>query len=294
MLRRFTSERIRKAHHRRIVLRVSLSVGLIVSFFLFILALFSSKQVAIRSVLFEGNKAVSDEELFALVTPHLEGTYAHLLSRRNIFIFPKDAIEADILTSFVRIESVVIDREGLSKILVAVVERDPAGLWCGPAIVGSPVATASCYFIDETALAFAVAPRMNGGSFVIYERALPLKPIGKTLESSEGFNELGHLIDSFATLGFNTRRVIWKEDALELVTMFSTKTGEEGVRLRVPLAGPYEQAFTNLASIVQSQKSKKVGADEEPFVFVDLEYIDLRFENKIFYKKEAGAASVIE
>lgn len=288
MLRRFTSERIRKAHHKRVALHVSLWVGLVVAIFLLVLALFSSKQIAIKTVSFQGNKVVSDEELLAAVVPHLEGAYAHLFSRRNIVIFPRKAIEADILSSFVRIESVAVDREGLSKIIIAVVERDSTGLWCG----SSP--TASCYFIDETALAFAVAPRLNGRSFIVYERALPLKPIGKTLEPYEDFVELSHLIDSVATLGFNTRRVVWKEDALELVTMFSTRIGEESVHLRVPLTGPYEQTFTNLASIVQSQENKKIGADEEPFVFADLEYIDLRFENRIFYKEEAASSPVVE
>lgn len=289
MLRRFTSERIRKAHHRRVALRVGLWIALAVSLFLLILALFSSKQVAIMSVSFAGNEVVSDEELFAVVAPHLKGLYAHLLSRRNTLIFPKDDIEADILSSFVRIESVSIDREGLSEILVAVVERDPAGLWCD-----APSTNASCYFIDETALAFAPAPRMSGWSFIVYERALPLKPLGKRLEPHDDFVELDHLIDSVATLGFNTRRVVWREDALELVTMFSTRAGEEGVRLRVPLTGPYEQAFSNLASIVQSQKNEKIGTDEEPFVFSNLEYIDLRFENRIFYKEETVPASIVE
>ncbi len=290
MLRRFTSERIRKAHHKRIALTVSIWAGLIISSILLILVLFSSKQIAITSISFEGNKAITDEELFAVAAPHLEGSYLHLFSRRNIFIFPKNDIEADIHASFVRAEEVAIDRDGFSKLLIAVVERDPAGLWCGL----TTTSLAPCYFVDETALAFAPAPRMSGSSFIAYERALPLKPIGRQLVPQEEFDALNDFIGFIATLGFNTRRVVWKEDALELMTTFATKTGEEDVRLRVPLAGPYEQAFTNLASIVQSQKNKSVGADEEPFIFAGLEYIDLRFENRIFYKQEAGASSVVE
>ncbi len=289
MLRRFTSERIRKAHHKRLALAVGIWAGLIVSILLLILALFASKQIAISSVSFEGNKAISDEELFAVVAPHLEGSYLHLFPRRNIFIFPKDDIEEDIRTSFVRAESVAIERDGFSRLLITVVERDPVGLWCG----STTTLTAPCYFIDETALVFAPAPHMNGRSFIVYERVLPIKPIGKQLESQEAFGELNDFVDFIATLGFNTRRIVWKEDALELVTTFATKTGEEGVRLHIPLTGPYKQAFTNLASIAQSQKNKKIGADEEPFIFAGLEYVDLRFENRIFYKEE-GTPSVVE
>lgn len=290
MLRRFTSERIRKAHHKRLALNVGVWAGLVISSVLLLLALFASKQIAIKSISFEGNKAITDAELFAVAAPHLEGSYLHLFSRRNIFIFPKKAIEADIRASFVRAQNVAIDRDGFSKLVIAVVERDPAGLWCGV----TTTSLAPCYFIDESALAFAPAPRMSGSSFIAYERALPLKPIGKQITTQEGFDALNDFIGFIATLGFNTRRVVWREDALELMTTFATKTGEEDVRLRIPLEAPYEQAFTNLASIVQSQKNKSVGADEEPFIFTDLEYIDLRFENRVFYKEEAGVSPVVE
>lgn len=290
MLRRFTSERIRRAHHKRLALAVGVWVGLVVAVALLVLALFASKQIAIQTVSFQGNKAVSSRELFAVVAPHLEGAYAHLFSRRNIFAFPRRAIESDIIASSVRIESVAIERDGFSRLIITIVERDAVGLWCAP----PGVSAVSCYFIDATALAFAPAPRMNGRSFVAYERALPLKPIGAQLELQERFDELNEFIGFIAPLGFNTRRVVWMDDALEIVTTFATAMGDEDVRLRVPLTGPYEQAFTNLASIVRLQKDKKVGADEEPFIFANLEYVDLRFENKIFYKqKEATETSSV-
>lgn len=276
MLRRFTSERIRKARRKRLTLSVSLGVILVVSSFFLLVQLVNLPELAIDHVSLSGNRAVSSQEILALVEPELDGFYWHMFSKRNAFLFPRDVIEQAIAESFVKIKTVRVERDGLRTLSIDVVERQSAALWC------ATTGTRSCYFVDDTGIAFAVAPRLSGSSFISYEKDLPLNPLGQQLTDEAHFRELQNVMTFMMTLGLKPLRVSWKEGLLDVSVIAKTSNGDIATHIYIPLVGPYDSSLTNLASIL------------EGFDFVGVEYIDVRFENKVFYKEGEARSYELE
>lgn len=276
--RRFTSSRVRKERKKRLVIQIGLWLVLAASLLFLFVELVDLKQLRVERVRFEGNTAVTDEALWTLVAPYFEGSYAHLFSKKNIFLVPRGAVEKELLEHFVRLEDVSVTRDGLHGIVIRSTEREPAGLWCG-----EEGRLQTCYYLDENGLAFAPAPKLTGGTFLMYVRTFPERVIGKHLLGEEDFHALGDFINSLVTLGFHTERVTWENEAVVLSVRSSSL--EEGriirLGLKIPLTPPYDKAFSNLASVIQAAD------EEEPLSLGDIDYIDIRFENKVFYKKKA-------
>lgn len=266
MLRRFTSERIRKARRKRLGLSISLGVILVASLFFLFVQLVNLPELAIDTISFSGNRAVSSKEIQTIVEPYLEGYYGHMFSKRNAFLYQHDTIEQAIRDAFVKIKTVRVELDGLQTLAITVTERDPDALWCTPGSVRA------CYFVDDTGLAFAVAPRISGGSFVVYERDMPVSPLGGSLTNEDHFRELQEATAYMMTLGLKPYRVTWSEALLDVSVIAKTATGDVQTHVYIPERGPYKESLTNLASILQG------------FDFTGVQYIDVRFENKVFYK----------
>ncbi|HXK39599.1 MAG TPA: hypothetical protein VJ837_02095, partial [Candidatus Paceibacterota bacterium] len=215
-------------------------------------------------------------------------------------IAPLRSIERELLERFVRLKDVSVRREGLHTLVVVSVERKPRALWCPPteaptetpeqagglAQTGGREAGAvpSCYYLDENGLAFAQAPRLTGGTFVVYERTFPEQVVGAYITAPEHLRVLNGFIDSIVPLGFRTDRVTWQSDAVVVSVRNVVGGGRTAyLDIKVPLSSPYDKAFSNLASVMQT-------ADEngEPLSLEEIEYIDVRFENKVFYKKSGN------
>ncbi|MBP9771601.1 MAG: hypothetical protein KBD16_01615 [Candidatus Pacebacteria bacterium] len=277
--RRFTSERARKQHTKRVMLRIVLWVILAASLFFLIVELTHIKQLRVERVRFEGNHAISDRDLWKVTEPYLAGRYYGLFSKKNILIVENEAIEKHLLAEFVRLENTRVERSGFHTLVVTSTERKPKAIWCG----GGESTGRSCYYLDQNALAFSLAPKLSGGTFVTFSRPFPERVIGKNLLPTGEFHTLRDFIDSLIALGFHTERVTWKDDAIELFVRAELEDENTGsLILRIPLTAPYDLAFSNLASVIKTSTS-----DEQPLTVSDIEYIDLRFENKVFYKKEA-------
>ncbi len=274
--RRFISERVRKEHRRRIGVRMLLWLFLAIGIFFLLVEFVNLKYTRIQKISIEGNSAIADREIFDTVISHLGGSYAHIFSRRNIFIYPHDALVESLTKEFVRIEEVSIDRVGLHSIRVRITERSPQGLWCSAVSSMSTV----CYFVDQSALAYARAPNVSGNSLITYTRTFPERVIGKRLTDQDDFALLHQAIDALETLGFRTRSVLWTSDSLDLsVRRAIDDGGFTDMTLRFPHVPPFDTAVSNLTSIMQSETT------EDPIHLESIDYIDLRFENKVFYKK---------
>jgi hypothetical protein len=297
MLRRFTSERVRKERRKRLVLRVVLFAALLVSLLFLAVEVVRIRQLRVETVRFDGNVAIADAALWEFAAPHLEGAYLHLFSKRNILIAPLRSIERELLERLVRLKDVSVKREGLHTLVVISVERKPRALWCPPTEVPAETsaqagdsaqtggreagAVPSCHYLDENGLAFAQAPRLTGGTFIVYEQEFPEQVIGTYITAPEHLRVLNGFIDSIVPLGFRTDRVTWQSDAVVISVRNTVGGGTTAyLDIKVPLSPPYDKAFSNLASVMQT-------ADEngEPLPLKEIEYIDVRFENKVFYKK---------
>lgn len=290
MLRRFTSSRIRKERQKRFLVHVLLGIALAAAVLFLVIEVVQVQQLRITRIRFEGNTGIPNRELWNAMQPHVEGEYGRLFSKRNIFIVPTKAIERELTERFLRLKEVDVYREGAHTLVVSSVERQPAGIWCETVAGGAAEAdgttgsSTGCYYIDGEALAFAPAPKLLGTTFTTYERAFPSQVIGARLTAQDHFVVLRGFADSLASLGFVVQRATWKDDAIDLLVR-ATVTDDAYARLvlKVPLVPPYDTAFSNLASVTRTPQQ-----ETPALVVAGIDYIDLRFEHKVFFKRNGA------
>ena len=209
-------------------------------------------------------KAYFESELF-------DGTRA-FFSRYNIFLFPRDTLEERLMEHFPHIRSAEISRDALlaQAVIVTLEEREPRGRWCD---VGR------CYYLDDKGFIFAPAP---GSDPTLYTFTGVLadgnSPIGQTF-LPERFPKVLELLLKLKDAGFASVGL-----SLESEEDFSIPLAR-GYAIRAPLAGDFEKIVHDLELVLSSDALR--GKESQ------LEYIDLRFGNRVYYKfKNSEAASI--
>lgn len=271
MFRKFTSERVRRARRRRLVILSVIYAMLVISVFLVVWQASYLSWMRIDSVVVSGTKALSHSDVFARVVPHLSGAYGGVFSKRNILLYPQHAITEDIATTFPRIDTVRVSRVGPHTIVVEVSERIPAALVCRRG------GETECYLLDANGFIFSDAPRFSGNTYVVYSARLVEEPVGRRFLSSRGFAELHAFVQSLTGLALYAHAVAVYDNFYEMtVRVQGTDT-----HIIVSASMPYEETFRNLEAILS----------EEDFSIGGVERIDLRFGNKVFFREKAGTAT---
>lgn len=196
----------------------------------------------------------------------------HFLSRANFFLYPQSLIEKDVPLEFPRIASAVVDKSFLSNsITVNVIERQTFALWC-PTDVEAGGSNGSCYDMDKTGFLFAQASAdaSSSAGYVLYGGiATSSPPIGQTFAS-------GHTQGLVAFLGLLGQTGYTPLGA----------TVESDQDFVVPLSQGFSVYASfgedpgTLVSNLQLVLSSSSLSGQQP----NLEYIDLRFGDKVYYK----------
>ncbi|MEK7558258.1 MAG: hypothetical protein AAB507_00300 [Patescibacteria group bacterium] len=256
--------------------------------FLCIVALFGSGVVAllrydklfITDVEILGEETLDPGKLKTRVTDILEEKYFYLIPKKNLFFYPKSMIGRDLSISFRRISKISVAYKSLKNprtIVVRIKERTPSYLWCGESKTATKEKTPECYFVDDGGFVFDRAPTFSENVFIVFYGKIingENNLIGSMFLPKDDFSSLSKFIYRTSSLGLISASLIKKDDGdyeLLLVPagkiLFSLKNGTEKNISNLESALGTDPLKTNLAT--------KRGA---------LEYIDLRFGNKIFFK----------
>lgn len=245
---------------------------ILASFFVLVgvLSWFSgNEKVVIAEIEARGNSVVSGEEIVSMVREEMAGKYLWLFRKDNSFLYPREMIKERILSEQKRISEADVYLNNLASLVVSVTERKPAYLWCGPEY-SEEENKKSCFFMDRDGYIFASAPYFSGDVFFEW--------YGPTEEKSE--NPIG---DRFLPYTEFKKLVSFREaiSALGLKTTHLTTRADGDYALALKDSGSIlfnsDQEFDALLGNLDSA----IGALAK---YKELEYIDLRFGNKIFYR----------
>ncbi|MDD5050792.1 MAG: hypothetical protein PHV93_03575 [Candidatus Pacebacteria bacterium] len=206
----------------------------------------------------------------------LEGKYFHFISRANSLFFPKQKIENDILNTFPSVESVKVTRADVHTLLVKITEREPFAFWCTGKVTSLPPQNAKCYLLDKDGLIFAKASDPLPPNLLTYSGAVEKQtdPIGEHFLTSDDLHNLSAFLEFLGALHL-TPLFIVADSSGELEVYI-----EGGHKLLLRTGMPYDTALQNLESLF-NDSTLDWGEKGIP---ASLEYIDLRFDNKVFYK----------
>lgn len=234
-------------------------------------ALSYSPKFAIQGIAVVGAKEVPASLVRAYVETKLYDGTNPLLSRGNIFLYPRAEIEKSVTGYFPRIRTAEIARGALlaQAITVTVAERTPFALWCSGAL-SSDSGTNDCYVMDDSGFVFAPAVSPFSGSMVFGGGlSLSSSPIGETYLPTHLANVL-LLLERFRQAAFAPESV-FAENEQDFSVQF-----KEGFELRASWGDYANVLVRNLQLALSSEPLR--GKESK------LEYIDLRFGNRVYYK----------
>lgn len=234
---------------------------------------------AITEVTVSGNKVLESAPLHNAVAAKLEGNYLHLFSRRNFLLYPKRSIEEVSLGASARIANVDVTRKDKHTLAVVITERDPAYVWCGEVY---PVDTLApkCYFLDLSGFAFADAPYFSGDAYFKFYGPLG-GGIGTQFLDTSTVQSLSNAAEAFRGIGFSP------------VALAADARGEYLLYIKVPEADPQNYPvikFRNTNDTTAILANLDAALLVEPLAtkmkenISTLKYIDLRYDNKVYYK----------
>ncbi len=198
-----------------------------------------------------------------------DGTYPYL-SRSNIFLYPRASLQRDVAGFFPRIRAATVSRPSFlsTELDVAVQEREPFARWCEADGV-------TCYEMDSGGFIFADAS--STAASVYKEQYVFSGGIGTSSLPVGQYFVAGNLPALLALL-----TIVQQQTALtpQLVTVESPQDFSvqfaEGFSLKASFGADASTLARNLKLVLSS--AELAGKQAE------LEYIDLRFGNRVFYK----------
>ncbi len=262
-----TSSRL-KARRRRRRANVTLIFALACLVFVLSLSyLLRLKILNIQSVSVSGTRVLNQSEIKKIVINDLSGSYFYLIPKTSILFYSKNKIQNELLKRFVPLKSLNIRVAG-GTLAIKISEREPYALWCKT----QTTLAQSCFVADHSGFIFNPANTDQGVLFTGDSFKEGQNPVGQFILPQEQFEKLITFLDTLSALGFSLDSIQKHDTSLSLI--FTNHSS-----LIVNSDQDFNIALENLQVFLQNQTevSKKDGG-------FNVEYLDLRFGNKIFFK----------
>ncbi|MFC1622969.1 cell division protein FtsQ/DivIB [Patescibacteria group bacterium] len=251
-------------------LRLVSHIFLVVFLVILVYVIVYSKFFKINIVSIYGIKTIGYDKVESSLSNFLDGRYLGIVPRGNFLFLSQDSVEDLLLEEFKKVKSVRVKKSFPDEIDVYVTERDSLLLWC---------LQSECYMIDEDGKAYE---RVNSDSLRVSEDHL----IRLRDMSNKSVNEGDEILSrDYAEFVLSVKNEIWNNFGLCVSNEFitSSRLAEEvvisvvdGWQLYLDSSIPIEKSISTLGIFFNESISMNDS--------VDLEYIDLRIEDKIFYK----------
>lgn len=225
----------------------------------------------VQNVVAEGPET---ERLKTFTEQELSGARYLVLPKNSIFFIPEKELRAHILKAFPELDAVSIAPSGLTTLTIRGIERASVVWWCGVS-AGQPAG--KCYEADAQGLIFKeVVFQGDVASSSMLSLYAPLQTeveatssyVGNTIKDHASLPSLLQFVKAMRTLGANVVSVSLRGDEADLYTYAGT---------RITYVIGREKQAADLASSAFSTLNLNDGS---------LLYVDLRFESKVFFKKQ--------
>ena len=242
------------------------------------------QSLAILRVSVQGNQVIDAGDISNSVEQDISGNYFFFFPKHNALIYPKNHIAKDLSARFPRISGLSIALVGMHELHVTITERDSMYLWCGMTVPETDSIDTHCYYVDGDGYIFSRAPYFSGAVYFKFfggladpsraddpvgDRVLPDAEFRAVVQMKESL-EAAHLAPhSYVTYGDGTRAFLLATVARDDIdkVIFSSKNDKSKV-------------VSNLLAALNVEPLKTDFATE----FDALQYIDLRSDNKVYYK----------
>src|SRR3989344_9673542 len=257
-----------KTSHRRqrksILFKVLIGIGIFGVASAIATFLFYIPSLRVSNINIFGLNAGGEKKLRAEIFGVLEGRKWFIIPRDHMFFLPKENVE-NILSEEYTFSNFAVKKEFPSALSISITERRTWAIWCSEN--GN-----SCLLLDEGGLAFDKSAALSGGVILSIVDAREDDFLHKNILPPEDFNKISRMTEGIA-------KIIQSD----IVKIYIKKDGEtyylypkNGFYMIIDAETDIEKSLENLSLALRSGEIKEKSNA--------LEYVDLRFPDKVFYK----------
>jgi hypothetical protein len=269
-----------------------IGVLLLVVFGLIGLTRWSQVQINSFSVSVPSDSELPQKDMEKMVDSLIDRHLWGIIGRDNIALLPRSAITSKVERASPRIRSAGVDLTGLRSFTVNVTVREPVGVACASGDAQNRRAQNGCRHVDKEGFMYAQADTSTSSDLLVYTKEDTPKT-GNQLLPKKTFTILQSFINNLSELGLSAQLVSLQDQRDVSITVknaeTATTTATSTVEIRLDLSDSLNQAYTDLKTVIEKDafvatSSEQAGTQEKTVSPFALEYIDLRFGNKVFYK----------
>jgi len=260
-------ELLRTSHKRRrwrLVYKILAGVGVVGIISAAITFLFYIPSLRVKTIAISGLDSASEKELRLEIFEALGARRLWVLPKDHLIFFPRKEIEALLADKF-RVKQFQLEKNFPSSLKIAITARETWAIWCS---LQNPK---NCLLLDKEGLAFEKAPEIAGSIVLKIIDARGGDFLGKNILPPAEFQKILFLIEN-----------VTKRAGENVLTADIKASGEtyllhlkSGWYLILDNETDQERAVENLVLALNSEIKENRA---------NLEYIDLRFPDKVFYK----------
>jgi hypothetical protein len=212
----------------------------------------------------------ADQSYAAIAYQAMEGYYFGIIPRDSIFFFPATHIRANIIELHPDVAAISFFRKGLNGLSIKINDRIAIARWCG--LAPTERVEEYCYVFDASGLIFAPhsssTATLNKAALYAPLEGEMLEPLGATIAHAKNLSGTFDFARQLGTFGSPVAYILIEGDEVH-------HRLESGTRVTYVL-GREQNAYTALVS------------SKENFNFTDgsVEYVDLRFDGKVYLKRK--------
>jgi cell division septal protein FtsQ len=256
------------------IIRIIFDVLLVAFLSIAAYILFFSSYLQINRLFLDGIEELDYQKVIAEINSNFEGKYLKVIPRNNFLLISQNRLKNNLMEKFKKIESIDIEKKFPNTISIKIKERKSLMLWCS----GGP-----CYIVDERGYAYAGAdfesPEIKENNLIrlVDISARPVN-LGEKILSPE-----------FVQFTLGIRDKLSEELGINIEDEYLARSAiaEE---VQVKTSEIWDLYLSSEFSLGQSIKTLKLFLDEK--ISSDerskLEYVDLRVEDKVYYKFKDG------
>ena len=263
------SVKLRKKRRRVFLVRISFFIIFVAIVVGALVYGFNTNVLKIQNVVVRGGQEFVNKDVEEYAEQILAGAYLGMLSKQNILFYPKRQIKSEILNNFPRLKDISLELDPFKEQILdlRIAEREEDGVWCRK--LGEEL---DCYFIDSEGYVFAPAPTYSDGVVFSYHGYIEGDPVGSQYIEGDALKNISAFIQAIKN----------NQDLNELqpIGLEYLNTNEYKLLLK---DGSFV-LFSDIYGIAYAYDNLVISMTKEEINLSEIEYIDIRIPNKVFYK----------
>jgi hypothetical protein len=278
--RKFTSSHVEELKKRRRKVFKIKFLFYFILFFIFLVGLyFLSKwnEINISKIEISGNKVLETQALERLVQEEINGKYLWLFPKTNFVLAPRSKIKKELSQVFRRIDNISFDLSDSKTLKIQISERKPVYTWCGEVLpeLDSKPGDLRCEFMDEKGYVFDEAPYFSGDAYFKF-----YGPLEEYYFGGNNFNNYILFISNLEHIGINPVSLVLKTDNEVEIYLSANIAPPDGPKIVFNNKNDLLKIYQNLEAAIKTDPLKTEFKEK----YSSLLYLDLRFNNKVYYK----------